>query len=499
MPIDLTTEAARIRYHNTVLRVMSRLEGTVSRQLKPVINRQYMDAASLLMQGVKDVDHVVNEQNTRLRKILRVHYRRVATTAGRNAIQAFDPAKSMGTAFWSEVNSFIAFNTARKITKVQGTTKKMLNTVIQTGVQQGQTNAEIATRIRKTGKIDSQFRAMRIARTETLGIYNAATDASVADTGLKFKRVWSTTKDSRTRRRKRGSFWDHWSADKQKRDQNEDFVVSGESLKYPGDPKGSAGNIINCRCVLIYEREREQMKPTGLPLASTAESDIFPAAVSELVADSRPMSSIGRFSNCILPGKSAKDSGVGGALDPCVDYTRMMEGKKAKWFFKGKEISGDELDRLNAMRLPPAWSNVVASADPLKKVQAIGMDKAGRWQYRYSAKHIEEAAQKKFNRQKLFAKDMTGIRKNIDAGISKEDPRAYLLRLEDKTAIRAGSRTDFKAKKKAYGLTTLQHEHLTVNGNNITLKFIAKEGLPAHYELKDAVLAKFLKARKALL
>jgi hypothetical protein len=30
------------------------------------------------------------------------------------------------------------------------------------------------------------------------------------------------------------------------------FVVMGEMLKYPGDPNGSAKNIVNCRCVVIY-------------------------------------------------------------------------------------------------------------------------------------------------------------------------------------------------------------------------------------------------------
>jgi len=257
MPIDLTTEKARRQYHNLVLNILSRLERIIQRQLKPLINRQYMDAATLITQGVKDVDHVVNEQTTRLRNILRAHYRRVAMTAGRNAILYFEKGqKGMNESFWNEVNQFIALNTGRKITQVQNTTKKMLGIVIQVGVTNGETNREIAKRIRKTGRVDSVFRSLRIARTETLGIYNSATDASVRETGLKFIRVWSTTKDLRTRRRKKKSFYDHWVVDGQKRKQNEPFDVSGENLDYPGDPKGSAGNIINCRCVLLYERDR---------------------------------------------------------------------------------------------------------------------------------------------------------------------------------------------------------------------------------------------------
>lgn len=236
---------------------MAKLERTVERQLKPMINRQYMDAASLITHGVKDVNHVVNVQAPRLRRILRAHYRRVAFTAGRQAIIAFeDFTKGMNESFWNEINKFIALNTGRKIKQMQDTTKKMIALTIDLGVRSGETNREIATRIRKTGAIDSRFRALRIARTETLGIYNSATDASIRETGIKFNRIWSTTLDLRTRRRKKKSVFDHWVVDGQKRKQNEDFDVSGEALSYPGDPKGSAGNIINCRCVLMYLRDR---------------------------------------------------------------------------------------------------------------------------------------------------------------------------------------------------------------------------------------------------
>jgi len=168
-----------------------------------------------------------------------------------------------------------------------------------------------------------------------------------------------------------------------------------------------------------------------------------------------------------------------------------------RWHLQGDRIDDVRvLERIENMKLPPSWSNVAVSADPLAKVQAVGLDKAGRWQYRYSAEHIERAARKKFDRVKLFSRDMKKIRKGIKKGIKENDSRAYLLRLEDKTAIRAGSTTDFKAKKKAYGLTTLQNEHVRIKGNRIILDFVAKEGIPAHYELTDEILATWLKKRK---
>lgn len=43
----------------------------------------------------------------------------------------------------------------------------------------------------------------------------------------------------------------HLVADGQKRKVDEDFDVGGEKLSYPRDPKGSAGNTINCGCYTI--------------------------------------------------------------------------------------------------------------------------------------------------------------------------------------------------------------------------------------------------------
>lgn len=180
----------------------------------------------------------------------------------------------------------------------------------------------------------------------------------------------------------------------------------------------------------------------------------------------------------------------------CIDYSRRPDGT---WTFKGKDVSPDIRKRLDAMHIPPAWRNVVISADSSAKVQAIGLDAAGRWQYRYSAGHVEEATRRKFDRVKLFSQDLAMIRKNVLNGIRTNDTKAMLLRMEEKTAIRMGSLADVKAKEKAYGLTTLQGKHVRIEGNKIKLDFIAKKGIPVHYEFTDDTLSAWLKERKSKL
>ena len=175
-------------------------------------------------------------------------------------------------------------------------------------------------------------------------------------------------------------------------------------------------------------------------------------------------------------------------------YTR---NKKGKWFFKGKPVSNTIAKKLNKMAVPPAWTDVLASTDPKARILATGRDAVNKLQYRLSKKHITTSAKKKYVRTKNFKKDMPAIRKKIEAGIKKGDPRAFVLELENKTAIRIGTDRDFHAKVKAYGLTTLQNEHVVIKGNKIILDFTAKKGTHAHYELVDERLAKFLRARKA--
>src|ERR1039457_2558965 len=50
----------------------------------------------------------------------------------------------------------------------------------------------------------------------------------------------------------------------------------------------------------------------------------------------------------------------------------------------GAEITDEEtLQRIRALRIPPAWENVWISPDPLGHVQATGVDSRGRLQYLY--------------------------------------------------------------------------------------------------------------------
>ena len=138
---------------------------------------------------------------------------------------------------------------ADKVTRITETTRKRIARIIDQGSREAATTAEISKRIRASAKVFTAYDAARVARTEVHGMYNyAATQTAnlYADESI-FVNRWIAVEDERTRE-------SHRDAHNQVREMGQPFDVNGESLAYPGDPSGSAGNIINCRCVAIRVR-----------------------------------------------------------------------------------------------------------------------------------------------------------------------------------------------------------------------------------------------------
>ena len=73
-------------------------------------------------------------------------------------------------------------------------------------------------------------------------------------TGLKLQKEWVSAQDERTRQSPPDEF-DHVEADGQVVGMKDAFTVGGEQLMFPGDPGASAGNLINCRCSVVYLTE----------------------------------------------------------------------------------------------------------------------------------------------------------------------------------------------------------------------------------------------------
>jgi hypothetical protein len=108
-----------------------------------------------------------------------------------------------------------------------------------------------------------RWQAMRIARTETTASANFGAIESGKVSGYVMEKVWISARDTRTRR-KPDDKYDHYHMNGVKVPQdgvfvfNESDLFGADKLEYPGDPKGKAGNLVNCRCSVGIVPKRDE-------------------------------------------------------------------------------------------------------------------------------------------------------------------------------------------------------------------------------------------------
>jgi DNA topoisomerase-1 len=171
----------------------------------------------------------------------------------------------------------------------------------------------------------------------------------------------------------------------------------------------------------------------------------------------------------------------------------------AYWTAKGERITDpDEIDRLNAIGLPPAYTNAWFNPKPNGHIQAVGWDEKGRKQYRYHLGFREQQEAAKYEKTAEFGRALPKLRKKVAAdlakrSLAKERAVAAVVRLLDDSHIRVGNE-DYVKQNESYGATTLRTQHGQVKGDTLRLQFKAKSGKEANLRVTDKSLARFVKA-----
>src|SRR4051794_26835293 len=137
--------------------------------------------------------------------------------------------------------------------------------------------------------------------------------------------------------------------------------------------------------------------------------------------------------------------------------TRKRRGHYWQYFgADGNRITDrDEIDRLNAIGLPPAYRDAWFSPDPAGHIQAIGYDDRGRKQYRYHLGFREKREAAKYERCASFGRALPKLRKRIEADLrkrtlSRDTVIAAIVRLLDVARIRVGNEA-YVQENKSYG------------------------------------------------
>jgi uncharacterized protein with gpF-like domain len=233
--------------------IQARMSARFERALRIEIAKTMRDVATEYeKRGELAIPLAVVEHSAGIARTLVANYRTVATYFGKrllNDVKAHtgpDVTKaSLTEMLGNAVSTFIGQWVARKVTQINRTTETQIRNVIRAGLEEGLGVDRIGKRIRETAGPMSALRAHVIARTETHTAANFGAQTAAELTGLDMRREWVSSLDSRTRD-------PHASADGQTVGMNEPFTVNGEKLMFPGDPAGSAENIINCRCQVIF-------------------------------------------------------------------------------------------------------------------------------------------------------------------------------------------------------------------------------------------------------
>src|SRR4051812_33645418 len=129
------------------------------------------------------------------------------------------------------------------------------------------------------------------------------------------------------------------------------------------------------------------------------------------------------------------------------------------------------LARIDAMRVPPAWTDVHIAPSTRSAIQAWGFDARGRKQYRYNDRAVERRELRKYHRVRQLAKELPRVRRALrdDARpaarattLDADTVAATVLRIISETFCRVGGEK-YAKENGTFGITTLRKSHVDVD------------------------------------
>jgi len=157
--------------------------------------------------------------------------------------------------------------------------------------------------------------------------------------------------------------------------------------------------------------------------------------------------------------------------------------KNNKFYFNksNKQVPSVTLNRLNAIKVPPAWTSVWYASNQCCHVQVTGVDSGGKKQYILSDEWTLNSKYTKYLRMKSFIQKLPSFKKKIK--LTNDMNLIYLLfNLLIDTHIRVGNEK-YAEKNKTYGLTTLRQKHLISIDETFYFSFVGKSKIKHSIEI----------------
>jgi DNA topoisomerase-1 len=181
-------------------------------------------------------------------------------------------------------------------------------------------------------------------------------------------------------------------------------------------------------------------------------------------------------------------------------------GSKGRFHYvdeNGVRLADDvALGRIRALAVPPAWKDVWVARGPRAKLQATGIDAAGRKQYLYHPDYRARQEQAKYDKLIRFAERLPDLRAAMAEhvaleGLPAEKVAAIAVRLINLGWFRVGGDRYAKTSR-TFGITTLRKSHVAVRGSRIVFRYRGKHSIMIHSAIVDAELAAVMRELLAL-
>ncbi|WP_372392532.1 DNA topoisomerase IB [Xanthomonas sp. NCPPB 3582] len=197
---------------------------------------------------------------------------------------------------------------------------------------------------------------------------------------------------------------------------------------------------------------------------------------------------------------TARAAGLTYVNDQQPGISRRRAGKSFSYrSADGQRIAdADTLQRIRALAIPPAYTEVWICAKPNGHLQATGRDARRRKQYRYHADWAQVRGEGKFERVIAFGTVLPKLRRRLRRdlglpGFPREKVLAIVVALLADTLVRVGN-AEYARSNRSYGLTTLCNRHMEfLKGGRARLKFRGKSGQEHDIEVDDKQLVKLIR------
>jgi DNA topoisomerase I len=162
----------------------------------------------------------------------------------------------------------------------------------------------------------------------------------------------------------------------------------------------------------------------------------------------------------------------------------------------------DEIDRLNAVGMPPAYERCWFCPRPDGHIQAVGYDSKGRKQYRYHPDFRAQRETAKYERLAAFGRALAGLRKKVEEDLkgkptAMETVLAAVVRLIDETRMRVGNE-EYAKENKSFGATTLRNRHAKVERGRLKITYTGKHGIRRTVTIADRNLVRIARRTQDL-